>query len=53
VQLNYIRAFREYFAYKSVLQGELDTRLHYDNNVKSLLMAIDCPDTATVFTFWD
>jgi hypothetical protein len=52
--INYVRGFREYFGYKSIQNGELNTRLHYDNNVKALLNAVDCPSIeSALYNFWN
>lgn len=45
--VNYMRSFREYFAYMSKVGGEIDTRLHYDSKMKALLNVMDCHNVSS------
>ena len=51
---NYLKAFREFFAFRSIMSGELNIRLHSENNIKALLYAIDTPFIDNqVYSFWN
>ena len=47
------KAFREYFAYKTVCKGDIELTLASDIKIKALLNLIDCPDThQQIALFW-
>lgn len=51
---NYLKAFREFFAFRSIMSGELNIRLHLENNIKALLYVIDTPSIDNlVYSFWN
>jgi len=42
--LKILKAFREFFAYKSISKKEIDLGLFKSNIVKTFLTCYDCPD---------
>ncbi|CAD8117551.1 unnamed protein product [Paramecium primaurelia] len=47
-------AFREYFAYRTQMKGEIELNLASDIRIKAWLNCFDCPDTIrAVAQFWN
>ena len=46
--------YREYFAYRTIMKGDIELNLASDIRIKSWLNIIDCPNTyKQVATFWN
>lgn len=51
--IHFWKAYREFFAYKTVCKGDIELTLASDIKIKALLNIIDCPDThQLIATFW-
>lgn len=52
--LNMWAGYREYFAYRTIMKGDIELNLACDIRIKSWLNIVDCPNChKQVATFWN